>query len=75
LKRKVLSWDLNACRDDVFFTWSGRLFHAVGPAIEKEQSPNFVEAKWLIVPHSLLHIYVLRINNFMPSLYLIGPEY
>jgi len=23
--------------------WSGRLFHAVGPAIEKVQSPNFVE--------------------------------
>ena len=29
--------------DDAFFTLSGRLFHAVGPAIEKEQSPNFVE--------------------------------
>src|SRR6218665_3861281 len=23
--------------------WSGRLFHSVGPAIEKEQSQNFIE--------------------------------
>src|SRR6218665_100789 len=34
---------LNVSRDDGFFTWSGRLFHSVVPAIEKEQSPNFVE--------------------------------
>jgi len=34
---------LNASRKDASFTWSGRLFHAVGPATEKEQSPNFVQ--------------------------------
>ena len=26
----------------MFFTWSGRLFHGVGPATEKEQSPDFL---------------------------------
>ena len=37
-----LSLDLKVSSDDVFFTWSEKLFHAVGPAIEKEQSPNFL---------------------------------
>ena len=32
-------------KDEAFFTWSGRLFRAVGPAIEKEQSPNFVDER------------------------------
>ena len=32
----------NVSKDDAFFAWSGRLFHAVGPVIEKEQSTNFV---------------------------------
>jgi len=27
----------------MFFMWSGWPYHAVGPAIEKEQSPNFVQ--------------------------------
>jgi len=38
-----LSWALNVSRDGAFFTWLGRLFHAVGPETEKEQSPNLVE--------------------------------
>jgi len=28
---------LKVASDDAFLTWSGRLFHAVGPAIEKGQ--------------------------------------
>ena len=40
LNRKVLSLDLNVSKDGAFLTWSGRLFHAVGPETEKEQSPN-----------------------------------
>ena len=35
-----MSCDLNVPSDDAFFTWSGRLFHAMGPATEKEQSPR-----------------------------------
>ena len=37
-----MSRDLNVSRDGAFFAWSGRLLHAVGPATEKEQSPNLV---------------------------------
>ena len=38
-----LSLDINVSRNEAFFTWSGRLFHAVGPAIERGQLPNFIE--------------------------------
>jgi len=34
---------LNVFRDVTFFTWSGTLFHAVGPATKNEQSPNLVD--------------------------------
>ena len=34
--------DLNVSRDGAIFTWSGRLFHAVGPDTENELSPNLV---------------------------------
>jgi len=37
----MLELVLYASRDDAFFAWSGR--YSVVPAIEKEQSPNFVE--------------------------------
>jgi len=44
LKRYVLRSYLNVSRDDEFYIWSIRLFHAVGPAIEKkEQRLNFLE--------------------------------
>ena len=51
--------------DDAFLTWSGRLFHAVGPAMEKEQSPNFVEdrgtcSKFLDEDHSLLSATLMQ---------------
>jgi len=36
-------WYSIVSRDDAFFTWLSRLFHSVFSAIEKEQSPNFVE--------------------------------
>ena len=40
---KKMSFDLKVSSGDAFLTWLGRLFHSVGPATEKEQSPNFVE--------------------------------
>jgi len=37
MKTKALSRDVYVSGDGAFYTWSGRLFHAVGPAAEKEQ--------------------------------------